>query len=90
MRDEVNPPQPDSAEPYFTTWVTQQAVDHFGAERVFGGGMEICAGADPADGLLQVTVVGPLGRLEFVRWLPRSFRGVTPGESRLRPLAISN
>lgn len=41
----------------------------------FGGGMEICAGADPSDGTLRVTVVGPLTRREFVRWLPRSFRG---------------
>lgn len=41
----------------------------------FGGGMEICAGADPTDGLLQVTIVGPLSRSEFVRWLPRSFKG---------------
>ena len=44
---EVNPPQPDSTEPYFTTWVTQQAVDHFGAERVFGGGMKIKTTLDP-------------------------------------------
>lgn len=41
----------------------------------FGGGMEICAGADPADGLLHVTIVGPLSRTAFVRWLPRSFKG---------------
>lgn len=41
----------------------------------FGGGMEICVGADPADGVLQVTIVGPLSRGAFVRWLPRSFKG---------------
>lgn len=41
----------------------------------FGGGMQICAGADPSDGLLQVTIVGPLSRANFVRWLPASFRG---------------
>ena len=44
---EVNPPQPDSEEPYFTTWVTQQAVEKFGADRVFGGGMEIKTTLDP-------------------------------------------
>ena len=43
----VNPPQPDSEEPYFTTWVTQQAVERFGADRVFGGGMEIKTTLDP-------------------------------------------
>lgn len=41
----------------------------------FGGGMQICAGADPADGVLQVTVVGPLSRRAFLRWLPKSFDG---------------
>ncbi|HWL45307.1 MAG TPA: diacylglycerol kinase family protein [Ilumatobacter sp.] len=45
----------------------------------FGGGMEICAGAEPSDGLLQVVVVGPLSRRAFLRWLPRSFKG-THGE----------
>src|SRR6185503_9609302 len=45
--DVVNPPQPQSEEPYFTTWVTQQAVDKFGADRVFGGGMEIKTTLDP-------------------------------------------
>ena len=45
--DDINQPQPDSEEPYFTTWVTQQAVDRFGADRVFGGGMEIKTTLDP-------------------------------------------
>jgi penicillin-binding protein 1A len=46
-KEKVNPPQPDSDEPYFTTWVTQQAVEKFGADRVFGGGMEIKTTLDP-------------------------------------------
>ena len=29
----------------------------------YGGGMKVCPGADPADGLFDVTVVGPLTRL---------------------------
>ena len=37
----------------------------------YGGGLEICPGADPADGLLDVTVVGPLTRRELVRARPR-------------------
>lgn len=41
----------------------------------FGGGMEVCPGADPHDGLLDVVSVGPLGRAEFARWLPTVFKG---------------
>jgi penicillin-binding protein 1A len=37
----INPPRPDSAEPYFSTWVTQQMVDRYGSGRVFGGGLKI-------------------------------------------------
>jgi penicillin-binding protein 1A len=37
----INPPRPDSAQPYFSTWVTQQAVDRYGSGRVFGGGLKI-------------------------------------------------
>jgi penicillin-binding protein 1A len=62
--DLVNPPQPDSDEPYFTTWVTQQAVEKFGADRVFGGGMEIKTTLDPelqAAGEAAVTQLTALG-----------------------------
>jgi diacylglycerol kinase (ATP) len=36
----------------------------------YGGGMRVCPGADPADGLFDVTVVGPLTRLQLVRQRP--------------------
>jgi diacylglycerol kinase (ATP) len=41
----------------------------------YGGGMRICPDADPADGLLDVTVVGPIGRAELVRVKPRLYAG---------------
>ena len=41
----------------------------------YGGGMRVCPGADPADGLFDVTVVGPLSRLELVRQRPRLTAG---------------
>jgi diacylglycerol kinase (ATP) len=41
----------------------------------FGGGMLICPAADPTDGLLDVTVIGPMGRLELLRVFPRVFKG---------------
>jgi diacylglycerol kinase (ATP) len=41
----------------------------------FGGGMAICPQADPTDGLLDVCIVGQVGRLELLRWFPRVFKG---------------
>ncbi len=37
----------------------------------YGGGLNICPGADPADGLFDVTVVGPTTRRELIRTRPR-------------------
>ena len=37
----------------------------------YGGGSRICPDADPADGLLDVTVVGPLTRRELLWTFPR-------------------
>jgi diacylglycerol kinase (ATP) len=41
----------------------------------FGGGMKIAPGADVADGALDLVVLGDLGRLELLRWLPSVYRG---------------
>ncbi|HEY3065456.1 MAG TPA: diacylglycerol kinase family protein [Methylomirabilota bacterium] len=41
----------------------------------YGGGMKIAPGADVRDGVLDVVVVGNLGRLGLVRWLPSVYRG---------------
>ncbi|MEI6793479.1 MAG: transglycosylase domain-containing protein, partial [Actinomycetes bacterium] len=38
---EVVPPSIDTKAPYFTTWVSQQLVDHFGARRAFEGGLRV-------------------------------------------------
>ncbi|MEX1142934.1 MAG: transglycosylase domain-containing protein [Thermoleophilaceae bacterium] len=43
---EIQPPQPHSSEPYFTTWLTQQLVDRYGAGAVFGGGLEVTSTLD--------------------------------------------
>jgi diacylglycerol kinase family enzyme len=42
-----------------------------GNTRWYGGGLQVCPGADPTDGLFDVTVVGPMTRLELVRSRPR-------------------
>jgi diacylglycerol kinase (ATP) len=41
----------------------------------YGGGLQICPGADPTDGLFDVTVVGALTRRELVRARPRLAAG---------------
>lgn len=40
-----------------------------------GGGMKIAPAANPTDGALDIIVLGEVGRLELLRWLPRVFRG---------------
>ncbi len=41
----------------------------------YGGAMRICPDADPTDGLFDVTVVGPMSRLELIREKPRLAAG---------------
>ena len=43
--------------------------------RHFGGGMRIAPHADAADGVLDLVVLGALGRLELIRWLPTIYWG---------------
>lgn len=40
-----------------------------------GGGIHLCPNADPADGLLDLTVIGPVSRFTLVRLFPLLFRG---------------
>src|SRR3989442_7061950 len=39
------------------------------------GGMKIAPDADPADGVFDVVVLGGLGRVELLRWLPTIYPG---------------
>jgi diacylglycerol kinase (ATP) len=41
----------------------------------YGGGMRIAPGANPTDGFFDLVVLGALGRMEMVRWLPALYRG---------------
>jgi diacylglycerol kinase (ATP) len=41
----------------------------------YGGGMRICPAADASDGLLDLVVVGPIGRGTFIRIKPRVYAG---------------
>ncbi|HKP08103.1 MAG TPA: diacylglycerol kinase, partial [Microbacterium sp.] len=50
-----------------------------GNGRTYGSGIPICPDADPADGLLDVVLVRPAGRLRLLRLLPRVYRGTHAG-----------
>ncbi|WP_194291573.1 diacylglycerol/lipid kinase family protein [Cumulibacter manganitolerans] len=41
----------------------------------YGGGMRICPRAEVDDGLLDLVTIGKVGRLDFVRTLPKVFTG---------------
>jgi penicillin-binding protein 1A len=45
--DDIKPPRPASELPYFSTWLTQELVDRYGAGLVFGGGLRIRTTIDP-------------------------------------------
>lgn len=47
----------------------------FGNTRSYGGGMLICPGADPADGLLDITMVHSASRTKLVRLFPTVMKG---------------
>lgn len=46
-----------------------------GNTRSYGGGIPICPDADPTDGLLDVTVVRPSGRLKLLGVLAAAYKG---------------
>src|SRR5215213_707096 len=45
--DQVDPPDVQSKQPYFTSWVTGQLLDQYTAAQVFSGGMSIKTTIDP-------------------------------------------
>jgi penicillin-binding protein 1A len=45
--NQVSPPKPDSSQPYYSSWLTQQLVDRYRAGVVFSGGLKIKTTLDP-------------------------------------------
>jgi penicillin-binding protein 1A len=45
--DQVDPPDVESDQPYFTSWVTGQLLDQYNAAQVFSGGLKIHTTIDP-------------------------------------------
>jgi diacylglycerol kinase (ATP) len=54
---------------------TELTLAAFGNTRSYGGGMLICPGADPTDGLLDATLVQSASRTKLIRLFPTVFKG---------------
>jgi diacylglycerol kinase (ATP) len=57
------------------TWVTDAMLVAVGNSASYGGGMRICPDASLEDGHLDVTVLGPISKLEFIRVFPSVYKG---------------
>ncbi|MGV9796698.1 diacylglycerol kinase [Mycobacterium sp. NPDC003449] len=54
---------------------TDLTLAAFGNTRSYGGGMQICPGADHSDGLLDVTMITSASRSRLIRLFPTVFKG---------------
>jgi penicillin-binding protein 1A len=62
--DEVDPPDADSDQPYFTSWMTEHLLDMYSPGVVFGGGLRVKTTIDPE--LQQAAEDAIAGRLAGV------------------------
>jgi penicillin-binding protein 1A len=59
--DEVDPPDADSDQPYFTTWMTEHLLDMYSPGVVFGGGLRVKTTIDPElQGAAEDAIAGRL------------------------------
>ena len=56
-------------------WETEAMLVAVGNGPSYGGGMRVCPDARLDDGLLDVTVLGPISKPEFLRVFPSVYRG---------------
>lgn len=56
-------------------WQGPAALVAVGNSPSYGGGMRMCPSADPADGVLDVTIVGPVSRVTLIRTKPKIYAG---------------
>ena len=54
---------------------TEAMLVALGNARSYGAGMKVCPDASLDDGLLDVTIIGPLSKPEFLKTFPRVFKG---------------
>jgi diacylglycerol kinase (ATP) len=58
-----------------TAWVTEAMLVAVGNSASYGGGMRVAPDASLEDGLLDVTVLGPISKFEFIRVFPKVYKG---------------
>jgi len=56
-------------------WSTEAMLVAVGNGSSYGGGMRVCPAARLDDGLLDVTVLGPISKAEFIRVFPTVYKG---------------
>lgn len=56
-------------------WHTDAMLVAVGNGSSYGGGMRVCPDARLDDGLLDVTVLGPISKPEFIRVFPTVYKG---------------
>jgi diacylglycerol kinase (ATP) len=61
----------DDGEP----WETEAMLVAVGNAKSYGAGMLICPDADLTDGLVDVTVIGPISKPELLKTFPKVFKG---------------
>ena len=61
--DDVDPPNTESQQPYFTTWMTEHLLDQYPAGKVFAGGLKVRTTIDPElQHAAESAIVGPARR----------------------------
>jgi diacylglycerol kinase (ATP) len=60
-------------------WETEAMLVAVGNARSYGAGMRVCPDADPFDGELDVTVLGPVSKPEFLKTFPKVYKGTHVG-----------
>jgi penicillin-binding protein 1A len=85
---EIDPPQADSDQPYFSSWLTQQLVDRYRPGVVFGGGLQIKTTIDPelqsaAEGAIsrKLSGVGPSASLVAIENKTGEVKAMVGGEN---------
>jgi diacylglycerol kinase (ATP) len=56
-------------------WETEAMLVAIGNASSYGAGMQVCPAADLHDGLVDITVLGPLSKPEFLKAFPKVFKG---------------
>jgi diacylglycerol kinase (ATP) len=56
-------------------WETEAMLVAVGNAKSYGAGMLVCPEADLSDGLVDVTVIGPISKPELLKTFPKVFKG---------------